>query len=57
MRYVQAPAEPKRHLGPTTVHEEDCYVVIKVWPNLNYQPHPGPATCGHCINRAAMRGT
>jgi hypothetical protein len=37
------------------VHDTRCFIVTTRWPELDYQPHSGPANCGFCSMRG-LRG-
>jgi len=52
MQYAQAVDD----IGVGQVHEAACFIVTTRWPELNWQPASGPATCGFCIARRAMEG-
>ena len=35
--------------GGGQVHVDDCFIVTTRWPDLDWKPVPGPATCGFCM--------
>ena len=35
--------------GGGQVHVDDCFIVTTRWPDLDWRPVPGPATCGFCM--------
>jgi hypothetical protein len=35
--------------GHGKVHHQGCFIVTTRWPDLPWEPHPGPPTCHFCL--------
>ena len=51
MKYVQAP-DPADLQGRPRYQRDDCFIVLVQHPEFDWQPHPGPESCGHCGKQA-----